>query len=77
MPESVAAVRARSSVSGMAERITPAEFRASEGVEGWKVLWAVAFARYHTGDVATGVRLVERIGRLAGTARQPSPRTAA
>jgi len=49
----------------MAERITPAEFHRRIGVDDWRVLWSVAFAVYRTGDFATGLRLVERIGRLA------------
>ncbi len=52
----------------MTERITPREFHDADGVEDWRVLWAVAFAVYRTGDFATGLRLVERIGRLAEAA---------
>jgi 4a-hydroxytetrahydrobiopterin dehydratase len=50
----------------MAVYITPKQFHAAEGVEDWRVLWSVAFALYRTGDFATGVTLVEQIGRLAG-----------
>lgn len=49
----------------MAERITPKQFHEADGVDDWRVLWAVAFALYRTGDFATGLKLVERIGRLA------------
>jgi 4a-hydroxytetrahydrobiopterin dehydratase len=52
----------------MAERITPQQFHDSSGVDDWRVLWSVAFALYRTGDFATGVKLVEEIGRLAGAA---------
>jgi 4a-hydroxytetrahydrobiopterin dehydratase len=45
--------------------ITPKQFHEAEGVDDWRVLWSVAFALYRTGDFATGVRLVEEIGRLA------------
>jgi 4a-hydroxytetrahydrobiopterin dehydratase len=56
------------SVVVMAERITPKQFHDSEGVDDWRVLWAVAFALYRTGDFATGVKLVQEIGRLAAAA---------
>ena len=52
----------------MAERITPKQFHDSEGVDDWKVLWSVAFALFRTGDFATGVKLVDEIGRLAEAA---------
>ncbi len=52
----------------MAERITPKQFHDSDGVDDWRVLWAVAFALYRTGDFATGLKLVERIGQLAEAA---------
>jgi 4a-hydroxytetrahydrobiopterin dehydratase len=56
------------SVSVMAEQITPKQFHDSVGVDDWQVLWSVAFALYRTGDFATGLKLVEEIGRLAGAA---------
>lgn len=56
------------SFSGMTERITPRQFHESMGIEDWRVLSAVAFAVYRTGDFATGVELVQEIGRLAGAA---------
>ena len=49
----------------MAERVTPEKFHACVGVDDWRVLWSVAFALYRTGDFATGLKLVEQIGRLA------------
>lgn len=52
----------------MAESITPQQFHDADGVDDWRVLWTVAFAVFRTGDFATGVRLVEEIGRLAATA---------
>lgn len=55
-------------VSVMVERITPKQFHDCAGVEDWRVLWSVAFALYRTGDFATGVKLVEQIGRLAEAA---------
>jgi 4a-hydroxytetrahydrobiopterin dehydratase len=55
-------------MQGMTERITPKQFHDSEGVDDWRVLWSVAFALYRTGDFATGLALVERIGRLADAA---------
>jgi 4a-hydroxytetrahydrobiopterin dehydratase len=53
---------------GGMERITPKQFHDADGVEDWRVLWAVAFAQYRTGDFATGLRLVAEIGRLAEAA---------
>jgi 4a-hydroxytetrahydrobiopterin dehydratase len=52
----------------MAERITPQQFHDAIGVDDWRVLWSVAFAVYRTGDFATGVKLVDEIGRLAEAA---------
>jgi 4a-hydroxytetrahydrobiopterin dehydratase len=52
----------------MAERITPRQFHDSTGVDDWRVLWSVAFALYRTGNFATGLKLVEEIGRLAEAA---------
>ena len=52
----------------MAESITPRQFHDADGVEDWRVLWSVAFATYRTGDFATGLRLVDRIGELAEAA---------
>ena len=52
----------------MAEWITPEQFHDSDGVDDWRVLWSVAFAVFRTGDFATGVKLVDEIGRLAEAA---------
>jgi 4a-hydroxytetrahydrobiopterin dehydratase len=52
----------------MAERITPKQFHDSTGIDDWRVLWSVAFALYRTGDFATGLKLVDEIGRLAASA---------
>lgn len=52
----------------MADRVTARQFHDSPGVEDWRVLWSVAFALYRTGDFATGLRLVQEIGRLAAAA---------
>jgi 4a-hydroxytetrahydrobiopterin dehydratase len=48
--------------------ITPKQFHDADGVDDWRVLWSVAFALYRTGDFATGLKLVEQIGRLADAA---------
>jgi 4a-hydroxytetrahydrobiopterin dehydratase len=48
--------------------ITPKQFHDAHGVDDWRVLWSVAFALYRTGDFATGLKLVEQIGRLADAA---------
>lgn len=52
----------------MATVITPKQFHAAEGISDWRVLWSVAFALYRTRDFATGLKLVEQIGRLAQAA---------
>ena len=52
----------------MAERITPQQFHDAAGVDDWRVLWSVAFAVFRTGDFASGLRLVEEIGRLSAAA---------
>ena len=52
----------------MVERITPRQFHDSDGVDDWRVLWSVAFAVFRTGDFATGLKLVDEIGRLAESA---------
>ncbi|HEY7224434.1 MAG TPA: VOC family protein [Micromonosporaceae bacterium] len=45
--------------------MTPRQFHDADGIDDWRVLWSVAFALYRTGDFATGVKLVDEIGRLA------------
>jgi len=52
----------------MADKITPQQFHDSDGVDDWRVLWSVAFATFRTGDFATGLRLLDRIGELADAA---------
>jgi 4a-hydroxytetrahydrobiopterin dehydratase len=52
----------------MVERISAKQFHDADGVDDWRVLWSVAFALYRTGEFATGVKLVEEIGRLAEAA---------
>ena len=52
----------------MAELITPKQFHEADGVDDWRVLWAVAFAVFRTGDFATGLKLVDEIGRIAEAA---------
>ena len=49
----------------MAELITPKQFHEADGVDDWRVLWAVAFAVFRTRDFATGVKLVDEVGRIA------------
>ena len=52
----------------MAERISPQQFHASDGVEDWRVLFDGAKTYFATGSFARGVALVEIIGRLADAA---------
>ena len=52
----------------MAELMTPKQFHEASGVEDWRVLWAVAFAVFRTGDFATSMKLVNEIARLADAA---------
>ena len=52
----------------MAELITPKQFHEADGIDDWRVLWAVAFAVFRTGDFATGLKLVDEIGRIAEAA---------
>lgn len=47
------------------EKITAADFSAAEGVDDWRVLWWQAFALFRTKTFATGLALVNEIGRLA------------
>jgi 4a-hydroxytetrahydrobiopterin dehydratase len=49
----------------MTEKITAGEFQAAEGVDDWRVLFNGANAYFRTGTFATGVALVDAIGRLA------------
>jgi 4a-hydroxytetrahydrobiopterin dehydratase len=52
----------------MTVTVTPKEFHDAEGIDDWRVLWSVAFAVYRTVDFATGLALVNEIGRLAEAA---------
>src|SRR5438093_10864120 len=51
----------------MPDRISPTQFRESEGVEDWRVLGDGANAYFRTGSYAAGARLVQAISELAGT----------
>ncbi|HEY5224912.1 MAG TPA: VOC family protein [Microbacteriaceae bacterium] len=52
----------------MVERISPQQFHQSDGVEDWRVLFDGVTTYFATGSFATGVALVEAIGRLADAA---------
>jgi 4a-hydroxytetrahydrobiopterin dehydratase len=52
----------------MTEQITAGTFQAAQGVEDWRVVFEGACAHFRTGSFATGVRLVDEIGRLADAA---------
>ena len=52
----------------MAERISPRQFHASDGVEDWRVVFDGVRTYFTTGSFAKGVELVEVIGRLADAA---------
>lgn len=52
----------------MVEAITSQQFHAADGVEDWRVVDDGARARFRTGSFATGVALVDAIGRLADAA---------
>lgn len=51
----------------MSDAITAAEFAASQGTDGWEVVGDgdAVHTSFETGDFATGLRLVQRIGELA------------
>lgn len=52
----------------MAEQLSPRQFHEASGVEDWRALAHGASAYFRTGSFATGVALVDAIGRLADTA---------
>ena len=52
----------------MVERISPQQFRASNGVEDWRLIANGAQACFATGSFARGAQLVDAIGRLADAA---------
>lgn len=58
----------RRSVNAMTTPITAQQFREAEGVEDWRVISEMACAYFATGSFATGVTLVDEIGRLADAA---------
>jgi 4a-hydroxytetrahydrobiopterin dehydratase len=47
-------------------RISPRQFHEADGVEDWRVLGEGACAYFRTGSFATGARLTDAIGELAG-----------
>jgi 4a-hydroxytetrahydrobiopterin dehydratase len=53
----------------MSEWITPRQFHEADGIEDWRVLGGGVSAHFRTGSFATGVELVDMIGRLADAAR--------
>jgi 4a-hydroxytetrahydrobiopterin dehydratase len=50
----------------MSERISPKQFRESDGVEDWRVLGDGANAYFRTGSFAAGARLMQAISELPG-----------
>jgi 4a-hydroxytetrahydrobiopterin dehydratase len=50
----------------MTDRISPTQFRESEGVEDWRLLGDGASAFFRTGSLAAGARLVQGITGLPG-----------
>jgi 4a-hydroxytetrahydrobiopterin dehydratase len=50
----------------MIQRITPKQFREADGVEDWRVVGEGACTYFRTGSFASGARLVDAIGELAG-----------
>lgn len=52
----------------MPEPVRPDEFHATEGVEDWRYVFGGVAALFRTGSFATGVALVDEIGRLADAA---------
>jgi 4a-hydroxytetrahydrobiopterin dehydratase len=52
----------------MTEAITPAEFSEAEGVEDWRTSGEGAYAHFRTRSFATGMALVNEIGRIAEAA---------
>ena len=50
----------------MTDRISPKQFRESEGVDDWRVLGDGANAYFRTGSLAAGARLVQAISELPG-----------
>jgi 4a-hydroxytetrahydrobiopterin dehydratase len=55
----------------MTEKITPKEFRESEGVEDWRLLGDGANAYFRTRTLVEGARLVQAISELPGVDDHP------
>ena len=53
----------------MPTRISPKQFRASDGVDDWAAFTDGVEANFMTGSFATGVELVISMGRLADEAQ--------
>jgi 4a-hydroxytetrahydrobiopterin dehydratase len=57
----------------MTDKISPTQFRESEGVEDWHVLGDGANAYFRTGSFAAGARLVQAISELPGVEEDHHP----
>jgi 4a-hydroxytetrahydrobiopterin dehydratase len=57
-------------LSGVTARITAEQFHAADGVDDWRVLYHVVSAHFRTGSLASGIALVDEIGRVVGTAEE-------
>src|SRR6202165_3378852 len=51
----------------MSDKISPTQFRESEGVEDWRGVGGGAYAYFRTGSFVAGARLVQAISGLPGT----------
>ena len=54
----------------MTVQTTAGQFHAAGGVDDWRSLYHVVAAHFRTGSLATGIALVDEIGRLTGEAEQ-------
>lgn len=54
-----------------AERITPRDFQAAEGVEDWRVIGEGASIYFRTGSFAASAELVQAISELTGVSDHP------
>jgi 4a-hydroxytetrahydrobiopterin dehydratase len=52
----------------MTDQITAQQFTESSGVEDWRVADDTAYTQFGTGSFASGVALINEIGRLADAA---------
>ncbi|MGC5310442.1 VOC family protein [Micromonospora zamorensis] len=50
--------------AGMTVHITARQFHAADGVEDWRCLYHLVSAHFRTGSLASGITLVDEIGRL-------------